>query len=276
MDQETLAAEVQRAIETDTEQAVMAVQSKVAKAADEATAAAAASGHSVTVKTTVYLEDGSRNWPTTLAEMVCAAPSIAQGKAADIAERLTNELALDKPFRAARLSKPLPANALLMVRPILSSHGYEVSGLTKGSDIVRIVRENIRSGATVPQTITTKFFADRIELDGRSFAYRQRDRVPTGNAWHDLSLRLTIGVAGVDVPLAAVLKLRNIGIGEFIQADEAAVTSANDAEAERRRLLNRLPQVRPETARFTRVCDASAGSAVASDARETWMVRAAA
>ncbi|WP_168794683.1 hypothetical protein [Paraburkholderia aromaticivorans] len=266
MDQQTLAAEIQRAIQNDPDQVAMAVRARVDKAGAEATADAATSGHAVTVKTTVYLEDGSKNWPTTLAEMVCKTPSIAKGKAADIAARLTMELALDKPFRPSRLSKPLSANALRMVRPILSSCGYEVSGLAKGTDIVRIVRDNLRRGVTVPQTITTKFYADRVELDGRSFAYRQRDRVPTGNAWHDLSLRLTIGVAGVDVPLAAVLKLRNIGIGEFIQADERARHAASAGEAEKRATIDRPARPHPAVHRLSQAPTDAPGALVAQAA----------
>ncbi|MFM0648092.1 hypothetical protein PQR14_27555 [Paraburkholderia bryophila] len=274
MDQQILAAEVRRAVQTDTGQAVMAVQSKVTCAAAEATAVAAESGHSITVKTAVYLEDGSKNWPTVLAEMVCATPSAAQGKAADVAERLTRELELTKPFPPAKLSKPLPEAALRLVRPILEDHGYEVSGLTKGSDIVRIVRDNVRSGATVPQTITTKFYADRVELDGRSFVYRQRERVPTGNAWHDLSLRLTIGVAGVDVPLVAVLKLRNIGIGEFIQADEAARKTASVAEAERRAAIDRLARPHPAMDRLLQAPLNTPGAFVAETVRQSYSAMA--
>lgn len=273
LDKEILAAEVQRAIETDTGQAVMTVQCKVNAAATEATAVAARSGHAITVKTAVYLEDGSKNWPTTLAEMVCTTPSVAQGKNADIARALTARLEMAKPFPPARLSKPLTDAAKKMVRPILAEHGYETSGLTKGTDIVRIVRDDVRTGAAVPRTITTKFYADRIELDGHSFRYRQRDRVPTGNAWHDLSLRLTIGLAGVDMPLAAVLKLRNIGIGEFIQADEVARNTASIHEAERRSTIDRAARPHPAMDRLSRAPTGCPGVLVAQTAMRTGQVQ---
>jgi len=126
------------------------------------------------------------------------------------------------------------------VRRILTEYGYEPSGLRTGTDIKNIVRDNIRHGAAVPQTITTTFYADRIELDGIAFKYRRRERFQTGGAWNDLSIRVTVGVSGVDVPLLAVLKLRNIGIGEFINADEAAVRLAGPDEFTNRKKLDRV------------------------------------
>ncbi|WP_156965836.1 hypothetical protein [Paraburkholderia bannensis] len=270
MEEEKLAAEVHRALSSDPEMYIAATRSNMERTALAASSKAAEYGHSISIKTAVYQNDGSYEWPTTLARMVCESPGLAHSKNAEIARILTGRLEMAKPFPVAKLSKPLSEAAKKMVRPILAEHGYETSDITTGTDIVRIVRNNVRSGAAVPQTITTKFYADRIELDGRSFQYRQRDRVPTGHAWHDLSLRLTIGVAGVDVPLAAVLKLRNIGIGEFIQADETAIANGTADEIARRRQINQVGRAHPTALRLVQGTIPSDGENVAAHARRTW------
>lgn len=249
---------------------IAATRSNMEQVAAAASSKAAQYGHSISIKTAVYQNDGSYEWPSTLACMVCESPSLANGKNADIARALTVRLGMEKPFAVAKLSKPLSDAAKKMVRPILAEHGYETSDITTGTDIVRIVRNNVRSGAAVPQTITTKFYADRVELDGRCFQYRQRDRVPTGHAWHDLSLRLTIGVAGVDVPLAAVLKLRNIGIGEFIQADESAIANGSPDEIARRHDVSRGGRAHPRASRLMQAAACAAGPSVVDTARRNW------
>jgi hypothetical protein len=92
----------------------------------------------------------------------------------------------------------------------------------------------IRFGAAKPITISTKFYADHIQIDGVSFQYRPRERTPMGQPENDFCIR----VAGVDVPLMAVLRLRNIGVGEFRLADKMAVATAELRQRQNRDRLN--------------------------------------
>ncbi|KVE37385.1 hypothetical protein WS69_11090 [Burkholderia sp. BDU5] len=159
---------------------------------------------------------------------------MADGNRARMADLLKEALRLQT-FTANRLSKPLSTEQRTLVAAILDKHGYDTTTLTTGLSIRDIVKENIRAGSTKPTTISTKFHADHIEIDGVSFQYRPRERTPMGKAENDFCIR----IAGVDVPLLAVLRLRNIGLGEFRLADKRAVDGAEGKQKENRERLER-------------------------------------
>ena len=219
---------------TSTEWAVAAAKSVVAPAAQKAEALAASAGVAVTVKTAVFVDDGSKHWATALAELLCANPKLAEGNRQHLAELLVAHMQLDT-FTANRLSKPLSPEQITRVSAILAEHGYDTSTLKTGLNIRDIVKGNVRYGSAKPTTVTTKFYADHIELDGVSFQYRPRERTPMGKPENDFCIR----IAGVDVPLIAVLRLRNIGLGEFRLADENALTSADATQKQNRERLDR-------------------------------------
>jgi len=212
----------------------MAAKTVIAPAAEKAEALAAKAGVCVTVKTGVYVEDGSKYWASKLAEMLCADPELAKRNRQGIADMIAGALELDR-FDATRLSKPLSTDQLMRVSAILVKHGYDTSTLKTGLNIRDIVKGNVRYGAAKPTTVTTKFYADHIELDGVSFQYRQRERTPMGKPENDFCIR----IAGVDVPLMAVLKIRNIGLNEFRSADEQARASADVIQKQNRERLDR-------------------------------------
>jgi len=212
----------------------MAAKSVVQPAAEKAEALAATAGVSVTVKTDVYVEDGSAHWATVLAEMLCANPVLADRNRARMADMLAAAMHLER-FDASRLSKRLSRTQWGLVAAILDKHGYDAATLTTGLSIRDIVKGNIRAGSVKPVTISTKFYADHIEIDGVSFQYRPRERTPMGKAENDFCIR----IAGVDVPLLAVLRLRNIGLGEFRLADKRAVDGAEGKQKENRERLER-------------------------------------
>lgn len=215
--------------------ALMAAKSVVYPAAERGEALAAAAGVAVTIKASVYLEDGSKNWATVLAGMLCDNPSLASGNRQCMADLITTALGLSEPFEPTRLSKTLADKAKNHVSKILIEYGYDCSTLTNGLSIRDIVKKNIRRASAPPTIVTTSFYADHIELDGVSFQYRPRERSPMGRPENDFCIR----VAGVDVPLMAVLKIRNIGLGEFRAADMQASKSADATQALNRERLNR-------------------------------------
>lgn len=214
--------------------AVAAARSIVEPAAGQAEALAASAGVAVTVKARVFVDDGSKHWATVLAETLCANPELAQGNRQRMADMLVASMQLGT-FTANRLSKPLSTDQKERVAAILDSHGYDTSTLTTGLSIRDIVKGNIRAGSARPATVSTKFYADHIEIDGVSFQYRPRERTPMGTAENDFCIR----VAGVDVPLMAVLRLRNIGLGEFRIADKRAMESADAAQKRNREQIGR-------------------------------------
>lgn len=214
--------------------AVAAAKSVLGPAAQKAEALAASTGVAVTIKTAVYLDDGSKHWATTLAELLCANPELANGNRQTLADLLAERMQLDN-FTANRLSKPLSTDQLTRVSAILAEHGYDTSTLKTGLNIRDIIKGNVRYGAAKPTEITTRFYADHIEIDGVSFQYRPRERRPMGKPENDFCIR----IAGVDVPLMAVLKLRNIGLGEFRLADTKALSSADVTQSQNRSRLDR-------------------------------------
>ena len=249
--------------------AVLAAKTVIAPAAEKAEALAASIGVAVTIKTGIYVEDGSKYWASRLAELLCGNPRLAKGNRQALADLLINDMKLDK-FDATRLSKPLSTNQLSRVSTILAEHGYDISTLKNGLSIREIVTGNIRLGSTKPTTVLTKFYADHIEIDGVSFQYRPRERTPMGEPENDFCIR----VAGVDVPLMAVLRLRNIGLGEFRLADKKAMESAESRQRMNRERINReyvppcqLGRLYDEIQRLTRIAD-KAHRTVLRNARE--------
>lgn len=244
---------------TSADWAVAAAKSVIGPAVQKAEALAASAGVAVTVKTGVYIEDGSRHWATTLAELLCANTELANGNRQRLADLLATRMQLGA-FTPNRLSKPLSPEQLTRVSAILAEHGYDTSTLKTGLNIRDIIKGNVRHGSTKPATVTTKFYADHIELDGVSFQYRPRERTPMGNAENDFCIR----IAGVDVPLMAVLKLRNVGLGEFRLADHKAVSCADVTQKQNRERLDReyvppvqLGRLYDELQRATRESDKS-------------------
>ncbi len=228
------------------EELIFAAKTIVLPAAEKAEALIATTGAVLTVRTDLYIEDGSKCWATTLATLLCDNPDLANGNRHAMAELITKQMELAAPFEPTRLSKPLTVKAKGYVAQTLSQHGYDCSTLKHGLSIRDIVKGNLRLGAPRPTTVDTKFYADHIDIDGVSFQYRPRERTPMGEAHHDFSIR----VAGVDVPLIAVLKLRNIGLAEFRLADERAKIGATDTEASNREQLDRDYRPPPGLSRF--------------------------
>jgi hypothetical protein len=217
-----------------TDWAVAAAKSVIGPAAQKAESLAASAGVAVTVKTAVYVDDGSKHWASTLATLLCGNPELANSNRQRLSELLTERMHLAT-FTANRLSKPLSTEQLTRVSAILAEHGYDTSSLKTGLSIRDIIKGNVRYGSAKPTTVTTKFYADHIDLDGVLFQYRPRERTPMGQPENDFCIR----IAGVDVPLMAVLKLRNIGLGEFRLADERAVASAEPGQKRNRERLDR-------------------------------------
>lgn len=230
---------------TGTDWAVLAAKSVIGPAAEKAEALAASVGVAVTVKTAVYVDDGSKYWASKLAELLCANAELAKSNRQALADMLANVMELEK-FDATRLSKPLSTDQLARVTAILVEHGYDTSTLKTGLNIRDIIKGNLRCGSTDPTTVTTRFYADHIELDGVSFQYRPRERTPIGRSESDFCIR----IAGVDVPLMAVLRLRNVGLGEFRLADSKAVGSADTVQKQNRERLDRVYVSPPQLGRL--------------------------
>ena len=98
-------------------------------------------------------------------------------------------MGLDR-FGPERLSKPLSRTQVTLVSAVLVEHGYDCATLKTGTSIRDIVRGNIRIGRAKPTEITTRFFADHIEIDGVAFQYRPRERSPMGEPEHDFYIRI--------------------------------------------------------------------------------------
>ncbi|MFM0478876.1 hypothetical protein, partial [Paraburkholderia strydomiana] len=134
------------------------------------------------------------------------------------------------------ISKKLSAGQHRLVVEILRKHGYATDTLNTGTDIKRIVSEDIR--LETPKDDGVRFYADGVEILGRRFLYRQRAVTPNGLPWHDFCVRL----AGDDTSLKAILVARGISIGEFINRDEIACACASREEMANRQELNRPAQ----------------------------------
>jgi hypothetical protein len=168
------------------------------------------------------------------------------------------------------MSKALSAHQLKFAGEILGKHGDSTDTLRTGTDIKRIVKNDVRIETFKDDGVV--FFADAISIDGTMYKYRQGEASPTGTSWRHFYIR----VAGHDTPLQTVLKLRGISIGELLPRDEAARKFASTEHTARRKLLERSPKNRSRlvaTKAATHTVDQLAGcSQVLSDPRHVLML----
>lgn len=200
---------------------------------------AAAKGVALVARGSVVAASQFPDWPTKLAEALCADPSLA-GQSNQALAAVIEARSGKAGFNTKLLSKTLSNLQRSYAVGVLERHGYATATLAKGTDIKRIVRDNVRvataealQASTVE--IRTTFYADGLSIDGRPYLYRQRQTTPTGNPWYDFCIR----IAGVDTPLQTALVLRGVGIGEFRTKDEAARAVATSEQAQRRTALDR-------------------------------------
>ncbi|WP_422647984.1 hypothetical protein OJJOAM_002201 [Cupriavidus sp. H18C1] len=204
------------------------VRTETERVAQEQVAIAASQGVEAVAKVAVFPVSEFPNWATTLAKILCKNPELAKEpnhKLASLIEQYEGKTGLAPKIMSKKLSAP----QVSYVAEILRSHGYEVTGLVKGTDIKRIV-----DGKSSPPSPTI-FFPDAVSIDGTIYRYRERRTTPTGTPWNDLCIR----IGSAEVPLVTVLKLRNISIGEFQQLDDAAKRFAETQQTVRRQELDK-------------------------------------
>ncbi len=212
------------------------------------------------VRTSV--KDGSERWPTTLAHLLCKSPAKAKLSNDVLISEVSRTLALSAPLRANRMSKPLSDAAIRHVGSVLKEFGYDPSTVKRGTDIKRIVKNNIRAGATSSRTTSAEFLADGVKLNGKKHLYKARQRDATGQMLDDACIR----IAGCDVPLIAVVTILGMGRQEFLTADEAAQADAAPDQIETRRSLQRTPK---SAQAHHRLCSRCAGGLHAGYPRTT-------
>ncbi|WP_250476114.1 MULTISPECIES: hypothetical protein [unclassified Caballeronia] len=213
------------------------VCSEATKATERLVEAEALNGVNLVARVSIVPASNFPDWPTKLAEALCENPELA----AQSNERLVSAVEARSGrtgFNPKLISKDLTKAQLAFVSGILRQHGYSPATLKKGTDIKRIVKEQIR-GDTPAANQPTVFFPDGVSIDGKIYKYRQRNTIPTGLPWYDLCIR----IAGSEVPLQIVLKLRAVSIGEFQLKDKAAQDFASSEQTVRRQELDREPQV---------------------------------
>jgi hypothetical protein len=200
---------------------------------------AAAKGVALVARGSVVAASQFPDWPTKLAEALCADPSLA-GQSNQTLAAVIEARSGKTGFNTKLLSKTLSNLQRSYAVGVLERYGYATASLAKGTDIKRIVRDNVRvatpealEASTVE--IKTTFYADGLSIDSRPYQYRQRQTTPTGNPWYDFCVR----IGGSDTPLQMVLVLRGVGISEFRQKDEAAQAVATPEQAQRRSKLDR-------------------------------------
>lgn len=220
---------------------LMATESTMQQAAEKAQALAEKCGVPIYINTRTGIDDGSRLWPTALAGTLCETPDLAHGTRQDMADLITARMVLAAPFNPTRLSQALTQGAKQHVGKVFNAYGYGDVTLGNGLSIRDTVRrgKDMQDVCEIKREISTKFYADRVVIDGTTFRYKQRERVALGQPWRDFAMRMTVNAAGVDVPLLYLLKMRGIGIGEFISADEAARAQASSEELVIRAQLDR-------------------------------------
>jgi hypothetical protein len=225
---------LRRTMDNTTGIVAMAVGMNMQTMADEQILAAQQHGVALDVKTEVYVNDGSKSWPSTLAYSLCDNPRLAQGTRQDMADLITKSLTLDKPFNPTRLSRALSSKAKSLVSDILRRFGYNPAKLDTGMDI----RDTVKSGDAIvddtESTIRTKFQTDGVFLAGKWYPYERVNSYETEMPWYCLGIRF----AGCVIPLKTVLAMRGVGIGQFIELDEAARKRASADQVARRVALN--------------------------------------
>ena len=158
-------------------------------------------------------------WASTLAGMLCTTPQLAKLTNEELAALIKNEDG-QTGFNYTIMSKKLSAHQRDYAGAILRKHGYATDTLVKGTDIKRIVKNDIRTERLKDDGVV--FFADGLSIFGRSHKYKQRKGAPTGNPWTDFCVRMN----NQDIKLQTILQLRGIGIGEFLIRDKAACAIA--------------------------------------------------
>jgi hypothetical protein len=197
---------------------------------------AAKKGVELVTRVSVFPVSQFPDWPTKLAEALCQDPTLADQpnqKLVSVLEARSGKTG----FNLTAFSKPLSASQRNYASEVLRQHGYSPANMIKGTDIKRIVRDQVRGPAKSQEA--TVFFADGLSIDGRTYQYRQRNTTPTGNAWQDFCIR----IRGAETPLHTVLVLRNVSIGEFQNKDEAAMMFASEEQKTKRQQLNREAKV---------------------------------
>ncbi|SAL43639.1 hypothetical protein [Caballeronia humi] len=213
------------------------VCSEAIKAAERLIEAEAKRGVNLVAKVSVVPASNFPDWPTKLAEALCENPTLA-GQSNHAMVSAIEARSGRTGFNAKLISKDPTKGQLAFVSGILRQYGYSTATLKKGTDIKRIVREQIRDDIPAANQATV-FYADGVAIDGKTYKYRQRNTEPRGLPWYDLCIR----IAGIEVPLGIVLKLRGVGVNEFQTKDEAAQRFARSEQTVRRRELDREPQV---------------------------------
>jgi len=209
--------------------------------------ASVASGNSLKSRIEVFPESRFPKWASTLASMLCANPKLANENNKELAvliESETGEIGFDHTI----ISKKLSEGQRHYAGEILRNHGYATDTLVKGTDIKRIVKNDIRTEALKDDGVV--FYADGLSIVGKRYTYRQRAVTPNGKPWHDFCVRLS----GDDTSLQAVLAARNIGVNDFMSRDEAARVSASPEEGARRHKLDRPAT---ESRRLTKLTSAN-------------------
>lgn len=213
-----------------------AVKMNMRTKGNEQEISAARYGVNIDVISSVYVNDGAKNWPTVLATNLCNNPSLALGTRDDLAHMLTSACSMPTatPFMATRLSRNLSVKAKALVDPILAGNGYGVELAVTGVGIRDAVRAGVNASNMRESVLKTTFHPDGIELGDRWYSYERIASYETGLPWYCFGLRF----AGNVIPLKTVLAIRGFGISEFLNLDAAAMQLANtDQMKTRARLL---------------------------------------
>jgi hypothetical protein len=223
-------------LSSTTNMVAAAVGMNMQAVADLQIASAADYGVSLDVRTEVYVSDGSKTWPSTLATALCEKPELAKGTRQDMADLVTNDLQLSKPFNVTRLSQKLSSKAVEVVSDTLKRFGYLTFHLERGLDIRDIVKAGKVVSDHTESKIQTKFAPDGVWLGSKWYPYERISSYETGKPWYCFGIRF----AGYVTPLSTVLAMRDIGISQFIGLDEAALHGATPDQAGRREVLLRV------------------------------------
>ena len=205
------------------------------------------SADSLLCQINIGLKSEFPKWASTLAGMLCTTPQLANQTNEELAALIENEDG-QTGFNYTIMSKRLSAHQRDYAGEILRKHGYATDTLVRGTDIKRIVKNDIRTERLKDDGVV--FFADGMSIFDRPYKYKQRESTPTGNPWTDFCIRMN----GQDIKLQTVLQLRGIGIGEFQQRDKAARAIANPDQAARRKELDREPM---QSRRITKIVSAA-------------------
>jgi hypothetical protein len=216
-----------------------AVKMNMRTKGNEQEISAASNGVDIGIKTSVYVNDGAKNWPTVLATNLCANPKLAVGTRDDLATLITAacNMSSTAPFMATRLSRALSNRSKSLVDEILAGSGYSTELAITGVGIRDAVRAGINSTNVREVMQKTTFHIDGIELGNKWYGYERINSYETGNPWYCLGVRF----AGNVIPLSVVLAIRGFGIGEFLNLDGAAKTTASPEQIKARDRLLSLP-----------------------------------